>query len=108
MKGAPMGAIDRTPDITPFEVKTRREDGRWLVAVRGEIDLATVGVLEAELNELVEPIVLDLRRCTFIDSTGLTLLLRATRDGVTIGEVSPEVVRTFQTAGLEDELRPTS
>lgn len=103
-----MGAIDPTRDITPFDVKTQREDGRWLVAVRGEIDLATVGVLEAELNELVEPIVLDLRRCTFIDSMGLTLLLRATRDGVTIREASPEVVRTLQTAGLEDELRPTS
>ena len=103
-----MGAIDPRRDITPFEIKTQREDGRWLVAVRGEIDLATVRALEAELNELVEPIVLDLRRCTFIDSTGLTLLLRATRDGVTIGEVSPEVVRTFQTAGLDGELRPAS
>ena len=45
-----MGAMDARRDLTPFEVKSHREDGRWLVAVRGEIDLATVGVLEAELN----------------------------------------------------------
>ena len=76
-----------------------------LVAVRGEVDLATVGRIENELALLGgRPIVLDLSRVTFLDSTGLTLLIR-TAGRVTIGAVSPTVVRLIQTCGLERELR---
>jgi anti-anti-sigma factor len=88
-----------------FEVETSRHDGRWLVAVRGELDLAAVETLEAALGEVSGSILLDLRGISFIDSAGLTLLLRATRNGCTIGEVSPEVVRLFRVTGFEDELR---
>ena len=96
------GDLER--EVRPFEVKTSRRDSRWFVAVRGEIDLATVGRLEAELNKLASPIVLDLGEVTFIDSMGLTLLLRATRDGLVIGRITPAVARVIAQSGLEDEL----
>ena len=68
---------------------TRPRDGSWLVAARGEIDLATVTALEAELAKRESrPIILDLSEVSFIDSTGLTLLIR-TAGRVTIGAVSP-------------------
>jgi anti-anti-sigma factor len=74
------------------------------VAVRGELDLATVGTLEAELNRPPGPIVLDLSGVSFIDSAGLTLLLRTTRNGCAIGNVSPAVSRLFRVTGFEDTL----
>ena len=102
-----MGVLDRLRDAQPdpFELKTRGQDGSWVVAVRGEIDLATVGTLEAELAKLESrPIVLDLSGVSFIDSTGLTLLVR-TAGRVTIGAVSAAVDHLIQTCGLETELR---
>jgi anti-anti-sigma factor len=50
------------------------------------------------------PIILDLSGVSFIDSTGLTLLVR-TAGRVTIGAVSATVDRLIQTCGLETELR---
>ena len=102
-----MGLLDRMRDAQPdpFGLETRGQDGRWLVAVRGEVDLATVGRIENELTRLgSRPIVLDLSGLTFLDSTGLTLLIR-TAGRVTIGAVSPPVARLIQTCGLEKELR---
>jgi anti-anti-sigma factor len=88
-----------------LEIQTHVQDGSWRVVVRGEIDLATVAVLEDELAGLESrPIVLDLSGVSFIDSTGLTLLVRTARR-VTIGPVSAAVDRLIQTCGLETELR---
>jgi anti-anti-sigma factor len=88
-----------------LEIVTRAHDRSWLVAVRGEIDLATIGALEAELEKLESrPIILDLSGVSFIDSTGLTLLIR-TAGRVTIGAVSATVNHLIQTCGLETELR---
>ena len=44
---------------------------------RGELDLATVPVLEAALVAQAGPVVLDLRGLTFVDATGLRLLIQA-------------------------------
>ena len=89
----------------PFEVRTARMDGHWVVAVQGEIDLATVGTLEAHLNDVTGPLVLDLGSVTFIDSTGLTLLLRATKNGLAVRDVSAQVSRLLAQTGFADELR---
>ena len=89
----------------PFEVRTAKQDGHSVVAVQGEIDLATVGTLEAYLNGVTGPVVLDLGAVTFIDSMGLTLLLRATKNGLAVRDVSPQVSRLLAQCGFADELR---
>jgi anti-sigma B factor antagonist len=63
-----------------FDLEVERNRGRARVAVRGELDLGTSGRLErclAELLERDEPVLLDLRELTFMDSTGLCALLKA-------------------------------
>jgi anti-sigma B factor antagonist len=63
-----------------FDLQVERNGGRARVAVRGELDLGTAGRLErclAELLERREPVLLDLRELTFMDSTGLCALLKA-------------------------------
>ena len=74
------------------------------MVVTGEVELATVGKLEAALSRLSGPVILDLSKVSFIDSMGLTLLLRATRNGCTIGKASPAVSRLFRMTGFEEEL----
>ena len=63
-----------------FDLEVEHNGGRARVAVRGELDLGTVGRLErclAELLERREAVLLDLRELTFLDSTGLCALLKA-------------------------------
>jgi anti-sigma B factor antagonist len=47
------------------------------ITLRGELDLGTTGRLEAALVEAGRPVVLDLSRLSFMDSTGVRVLLEA-------------------------------
>jgi anti-anti-sigma factor len=53
----------------------------YVVEVGGDLDLVTVGDLEAPLLDAIrggrQPVLLDLSECVFIDSTGLRFVLRA-------------------------------
>ena len=72
----------------PFAVEVQRRDAVAIVQPRGELDLVTVETLRAALDgiESTERLVLDLRGLSFIDSTGLQLLValhqRAQRDAI--------------------------
>ena len=95
-----------------FEVRSRPDRDRVIVAVSGELDIASVGALKGALNELRDSgwnsVVLDLRDLTFIDSSGLTLLLNAQRAArrehaaFAIVDGSPAVARLLEIAGLEN------
>jgi anti-anti-sigma factor len=88
---------------------------RVTVRLRGEVDLFTQGALAAALNEAAatgRPVVrIDMRELTFIDSTGIGALLRATDAGRTGGHVvefvrsEGPVERTLRIAGV-DRLLP--
>jgi anti-sigma B factor antagonist len=65
-------------DPTGFSISTSDRDGRAVVVVRGELDLATAPELQAELSERLDAgqdVVLDLRELGFLDSTGLRVLV---------------------------------
>jgi anti-sigma B factor antagonist len=57
------------------------EGDRTVVVATGELDLATTPQLEAELGRVLDRagagVVLDLRGLTFIDSSGVHLLMRS-------------------------------
>ena len=58
----------------------RRVGDRMILAVHGELDLATVGEVKARLDALraeLQPVVLDLDSLEFMDSTGIRLVLQA-------------------------------
>jgi anti-anti-sigma factor len=67
-------------DPPTFRLTVTPDGERVVVAAQGELDLLTVPAVEREVRELrargFTSIVLDLRELTFIDSTGLGLLLR--------------------------------
>ncbi len=65
----------------PFRVELRPERERILVVPVGELDLSTVDELRTELEDTLaadwRTVVLDLRGLSFVDSTGLSLLVRS-------------------------------
>jgi anti-anti-sigma factor len=67
-------------DPTGFSISTSDRDGRAVVVIRGELDLATAPDLEAVLSERLDAgqdVVVDLRELAFLDSTGLRVLVAA-------------------------------
>ncbi len=71
-----------------FAVEVCRRGEVTFLLVNGELDIATTPALEEHLLEAEQrssdPLVVDLRRLTFLDSTGLAALFRAherARDG---------------------------
>lgn len=89
-----------------------RENGIRTLAVVGEIDLAVESALTEQFDELVGqagPIAyVDLSGVTFMDSTGLRVLVRSRNAGRTVGtdvrlsSVSVPVRRVLELSGLWD------
>jgi anti-sigma B factor antagonist len=84
-----------------------------VVAPRGELDLYSVEDVRAALAERPEGcelVVLDLRRLTFFDTSGIRLVVETlqslTADGVRFALVRgrPDVQRLFALTGLQDRL----
>jgi anti-anti-sigma factor len=63
-----------------FQAETNHLDGLVVVALSGDLDLAARPVLRSVLNSHLDDdrdLVLDLARVTFMDSSGLEMLLAA-------------------------------
>src|SRR5687768_6044908 len=63
-----------------FAIEERRRDGTVVLTLHGELDLASVDIVRARLDELRaagEPVLLDLDALDFMDSSGLRLVLNA-------------------------------
>jgi anti-anti-sigma factor len=66
-----------------FAVDVRSDLPRLTLALKGELDLATAARLELEVDAVpwsqIDELVFDLADVTFIDSTGLAVLIRASQ-----------------------------
>jgi anti-sigma B factor antagonist len=101
--------------VTPLAVERYRSDGYEVLAVEGEIDIATAPRMIAALNEVLagieSPLVVDLSSVVFMDSTGLALLMNARRRVVRSGQgfaiVCPPgpIGRVFEIADMVESLR---
>lgn len=67
-------------NVPDLRIEVMPDRSRVFLALAGELDLATAPAVSAEIAELrargFERIVLDLRSLEFMDSTGLSLILR--------------------------------
>jgi len=71
-----------------FEMTERRDGDTTIVTLTGELDLASVTDVQqrlAELRDAGEAAILDLDGLTFMDSTGIRMLLTACQDAVERG-----------------------
>jgi anti-sigma B factor antagonist len=108
-----MSATQRQ-ESSPFtvDVESQREVVR--VCPRGEVDLATVGDVREQVGELLSAgftrVLLDLRQVTFLDSTGLRLIIEFVQSSQADGwqfvliDGSAPVRRVFDVTGLRDQL----
>ena len=96
----------------PFTVEVQHRDDVAIVQPHGELDLATVETLRAALDgvEHAGRLVVDLRGLSFLDSSGLHLLValhrRALRDGFQLTLVAPAAPadKAIQVSGLGQTL----
>ncbi len=98
-----------------LDVSTREEAGRVVVVAIGEVDVYTAPRLDAELSRLTADgrtdLVVDLARVDFLDSTGLSVLVKALKrvreaDGrLDLVVTSDRVAKVFRITGL-DQLIP--
>ena len=84
-----------------------------VVAVRGDVDLATVDVLRAQLTGAIDradKVVLDLREVAFMDTQGLAAVIEAEHASSASGtsfvvvRAPATVHRLFEMIGLSDRL----
>jgi anti-anti-sigma factor len=96
-----------------FDIEIVEREDAVVLILNGEIDLATASVLEEKLSivEAREPanVIVDLDHVSFMDSTGLQVLVAHTlsrQNGhrVRLTKGSPQVQRLFEVSGLRDHL----
>ena len=94
----------------PFDLTVERQGSVATVAVVGELDLATAPRLSAVLGEHgdAEVLVADLTATTFIDSTGVRVLVEADRRCAGIGDAVRGAGRRRARASRPRALRPRS
>ena len=101
---------------SPFRVEVRSDERATVLAVSGELDLASSPSLESEL-ELVfaadnsDLVILDLSELEFMDSTGLSVLVRAHQraqesgHGFAVIKGGPQVQRLLSLTGVSERMQ---
>ena len=86
-------------------------DGVPVVSLRGELDFATAPTADASLAPVLadQParLVFDLTGVTFLDSSGIAVLVRSAHHAGTVAIRNPSTVvrRVIECTGLEETLR---
>jgi anti-anti-sigma factor len=97
-----------------FRVEVHREGRAAVITVSGELDLASGAALEEELLRVVESdaeqVVVDLRNLEFMDSTGLSILVKAHQRTQEAGQQfglvrgTPQVQRLLSLTGVAERV----
>jgi anti-sigma B factor antagonist len=103
-----------SPDVEPFRCEVEPQRAAVRIRPVGELDIATVPIVDTELCELqaagFAQLTLDLRKVCFLDSTGLRMILRwdirSEADGFAFSLVAgpPIVQRLFDLTGTTERL----
>jgi anti-sigma B factor antagonist len=98
----------------PFEISSEREAGTGRLTLVGELDLATVPLVQEAVDELlaraVSRLVIDLSGLGFVDSSGLRLFIvltqRAASEGWKLSLTRPQeqAMTVFRVSGLVENL----
>ena len=98
-----------------FTVQLQPRSDVALIAVSGELDIASAPELEQALDqirpELTKLVIVDLRELDFMDSTGLSIIVRAHQRlaesdcELTLIKGQPQVQRLLDLTGVADRLR---
>lgn len=94
-----------------FHIQTSPSGTDVVIAITGEIDAATASALSAELEDAIAStaprVVVDFSRLSFIDSSGLSMLIAAHRRlvedgrGLVVRSAPPSARRLLEISGLD-------
>lgn len=97
-------------------VRLAGDEDRCVVVLEGEMDLSNTSVAEEALREATADapgrIVIDMRKLSFIDSTGIALLVRLLQEDQEAGRLRflpsrfEEVTRVLRVTGIDEKLTP--
>ncbi len=96
-----------------LHIDIAQRNGATVLSVLGEVDLATAPILDEQISAVAAgeatTIVIDLDRVSFMDSSGLQVLLShvfAQGDGtrIRLTRGSPQVLRLFTVSGMLEQL----
>ena len=114
MPGDDGGRAARTSKLGSLALRSQREGEAHIIELIGELDLDGAPRLEEELRSVeasdVQSIVVDLSQLTFIDSTGIIVIIEANRlleaqgRHMLVVNGSPTVRRIFDVLGLTELL----
>ncbi|MBO0714329.1 MAG: STAS domain-containing protein [Acidimicrobiales bacterium] len=98
--------------VEDFAISAEERDDEVVVDVRGEIDLSTAPLLDQRLSQLAgtQKLVVNLTGVTFLDSSGLGVLVRTSNKVETHGGVirlvvsHPQVQKVLEITGLASTL----
>lgn len=98
----------------PLEIEVQQTESRTLVMIAGELDASTASYLYDALSDLeltnIRHVVLDLAKVTFMDSTGLSVIvtehkrLNHANGTLTIFSPPSSIRRLFEITGLSTTL----
>jgi anti-sigma B factor antagonist len=98
-----------------FTVQLQPHSDAALIVVSGELDIASAPELEQALDqirpELIKLVIVDLRELEFMDSTGLSIIVRAHQRlseldcELTLIKGPPQVQRLLDLTGVADRVR---
>ena len=101
-------------DPQPFMIDVHAQESRHIVRLAGELDMAAAPrcseTLQAIQHEGSPEVLIDLRGLTFLDSMGLSALLKAHFAGldgqgpVSFVHGAPTVHRVFQLTGMDAQI----
>ena len=99
-------------EVPAFEITQAPSGDAVIVELQGELDIAGTPELERQLSRLtstgVVRIVVDLRNLDFLDSTGLSVLIRLHRAAQSAGQFqlprgNERIERLFRRSGILEE-----
>ncbi len=108
------------PHLGRLAIEVRHTEGRTVVELSGELDLATAPALYERLADIphheVAEVVLDLTALEFIDSVGLSVVIAEHKRMLTSGGAlvlqspTPRARKLFEVSGLSSflDIRPAS
>ncbi len=96
-----------------LHIDIAQRNGATILSVLGEVDLATAPILDERMSAVEAgdspTIVVDLDRVSFMDSSGLQVLLshifsKESGSRIRLTRGSPQVVRLFTVSGMLEQL----
>ncbi|MEU0032074.1 STAS domain-containing protein [Streptomyces sp. NPDC006335] len=110
MTGDEMPDTEQAPQPDQLSIVDTSSEGIRILTVAGEIDYDTCETLREALDVPATPpprLVIDMRQVTFMDSTGINLLIAAHQSATDAGgwirlaAPTSSVIRTIQIVGLD-------